>query len=58
LSRVKVAFVAANALDANSRAAPIIKVFETVVNFMAAPFSSPQGVQLGRPVLTISVEKT
>jgi hypothetical protein len=43
--------VAANALEANSNANPRITLFETVANFMTAPFSSPSfvGERLGRP---------
>jgi hypothetical protein len=37
LCRTKSAFVAANALEASSNANPIIRLFDTVVNFMAAP---------------------
>src|ERR1700722_2982383 len=33
---------AANALEANNTANPITKLFETVVNFIAAPFSFPK----------------
>jgi hypothetical protein len=36
--KVTLAFVAANALEASSKANPIIRLFETVANFMAAPY--------------------
>ncbi len=47
----KLALVAAKALEANSNANPNTKLFDTVANFMTAPFSSPNlvGERLGRP---------
>src|SRR4051812_9962384 len=41
LSKVICPLLAANALEATSRASPMITVFETVANFIAAPFFSP-----------------
>jgi hypothetical protein len=43
--------VAANALEANSNANPITTLFDTVANFMTAPFLSRNrvGKRLGRP---------
>jgi hypothetical protein len=35
------ALLAANALDANNNADPINRLFDTVANFMTAPFSFP-----------------
>src|ERR1700686_1942886 len=46
------AFVAANALEANSKANPITTLFDTVVNFIAAPFFVSRSYvekRLGRP---------
>src|ERR1700752_2720460 len=40
--KLRLAFVAAKALEANRRATPMIRVFETVANFIAAPFSFPK----------------
>jgi hypothetical protein len=50
-SRVNSPLVAANALEANSRANPITRVFETVANFMVAPLFFPETFRewLGRP---------
>ena len=47
----KLAFVTAKALEANSNANPNTRLFDTVANFMTAPFSSPNlvGERLGRP---------
>src|SRR5271169_4116503 len=47
----KLPFVPANALEANSNANPTTRLFDTVANFMTAPFSSPNcvGERLGRP---------
>src|ERR1039458_3894670 len=53
LCNVKLAFVAANALEASSRANPITTLFETVANFIAAPFFFPEvtsGSGWGGPV--------
>jgi hypothetical protein len=36
------AFVAANALEANSKANPITTPLDTVANFIAAPFFFPE----------------
>src|SRR5437868_15407391 len=40
--KIKLAFVAANALEASSKASPITRLFETVANFIAGPFSFPK----------------
>src|SRR5258708_39698218 len=40
--KVKVAFVTANALEGSNRANPITRLFETVANFIAAPFFFPE----------------
>jgi hypothetical protein len=53
LSKVKLAFVAANALEASSTANPITTLFETVANFIAAPVFFPErtsGSGWGGPV--------
>src|SRR6266571_1984256 len=59
--KVKLAFEAANALEASSRANPITRLLETVANFIAAPFSFPEvmsGKRLGRPGFATKREKT
>jgi hypothetical protein len=45
------ALLAAKALDAKNNADPINRLFDTVANFMTAPFSFPMyvGKRLGRP---------
>src|SRR3954452_17621624 len=59
LSKVICPLLAANALEATSRASPMIRVFETLANFIAAPFSSPViGIGLGRPGSQIMGENT
>src|SRR5579864_1823742 len=40
--KLKLALVAANALEARSRANPMTRPLETVANFIAAPFSFPK----------------
>src|SRR5947207_19394 len=42
LFKVKFALLAANALEASVKANPTTKLFVTVANFIAAPFSSPK----------------
>jgi hypothetical protein len=42
LFRVRFAFVAAKALEANKSANPMTRLFETVANFIAAPFFFPE----------------
>ena len=45
--RLRFALLAANALDANIRANPMTKVFDTVANFISCSFFFPELFGIG-----------